>query len=135
MIDDDHDDAHLFAIALRHVDPSCTFTHASDGTSGLQLLKPGCTLPDFIFLDLNMPRMHGKECLREIRKQAHLTDVPVIIHTTSRSPRDVTETKALGASYFVTKPMTMAEVEEMIRFIITERHPTGIYLREAVEVF
>jgi CheY-like chemotaxis protein len=70
----------------------------------LSLLKDPSITPDYIFLDLNMPRMDGKECLKEIRKRNHLKEIPVIIFTTSAAEKDKDEAKRLGATSFITKP-------------------------------
>jgi CheY-like chemotaxis protein len=103
-VDDDEDDKEIFCLALQNADPSINCVVASDGREALALLKDRSLVPDFIFLDLNMPVMNGKECLKEIRKQGHLNHVPVIIFSTSSADRDKEEAKALGASAFITKP-------------------------------
>ena len=61
-------------------------------------------LPDYIFLDLNMPLMDGKSFLKKIKKDEGLKDIPIIVYTTSDRPKDRTDTIALGADYFLTKP-------------------------------
>ena len=68
--------------------------------------------PDFIFLDLNMPRMNGRQCLTELKKQPGLCNIPVVIYTTSSENRDREETLALGAAAFITKP---SGIEELIQ--------------------
>jgi len=60
-------------------------------------------LPDYISLDLNMPRMDGRACLGEQKKDARLGEIPIIIYTTSSNVRDRVETLELGATYFLTK--------------------------------
>ena len=104
LVDDDEDDQEIFCLALEKVDPSINCLTASDGREALLMLKNKSVTPDYIFLDLNMPQMDGKECLKEIRKHDHLRNIPVIIFTTSSAPRDVEETKRLGATSFITKP-------------------------------
>ncbi|MCC7030520.1 MAG: response regulator, partial [Chitinophagaceae bacterium] len=75
---------------------------AEDGLS--QLRSNAAELPDYIFLDLNMPGMNGKECLEVIKKDRILSSIPVIIYSTSSSKTDRDETLSQGASYFLTKP-------------------------------
>lgn len=104
LVDDDEDDKEIFCMALEEADPSIRCYLASDGLEALSMLKDHSFVPDYIFLDLNMPLMSGKECLREIRKQPHLADIPVIIFTTSSSRRDIQDTRELGATAFITKP-------------------------------
>jgi len=104
LIDDDVDDQEIFELALKSVNPSITFVTAADGVEApKKLAGPGTLQPDYIFLDLNMPRMNGKECLREIRKISRLKDTPVIIYSTSGEQRDKQETKALGADFYLEK--------------------------------
>jgi CheY-like chemotaxis protein len=108
LVDDDEDDKEIFLLALAEANPSIECFIASDGLEALSILKEGSFIPDYIFLDLNMPLMSGKECLAEIRKLPHLVHVPVIIFSTSSSQKDIRDTQALGASSFITKPPLMA---------------------------
>jgi len=110
LVDDDDDDKEIFCLALENVDPSIKCVTASDGLEALAILRSGNFVPDYVFLDLNMPKMDGKECLKEIRKQKHLHDVPVIIFSTSSAEKDTEETKALGANSFITKPPLVSEL-------------------------
>ena len=135
LVDDDPEDATLFSIALKSVDATAIFTHAPDSCSAMDLLHNVQPLPDFIFLDINMPGMNGKECLREIKHHSGLCDIPVIMHSTSNYGKDIEDTRALGASYYMIKPMMYTDLEDMIRFIIKEHHPAGSYLQQSVEVF
>ena len=61
-------------------------------------------LPSLILLDLNMPKMDGREALREIKSDPNLKKIPVLILTTSKSEKDISESYALGASCFISKP-------------------------------
>ncbi|KAA9346237.1 MULTISPECIES: response regulator [Larkinella] len=105
LIDDDEDDQELFTLALKKVDPTLTCVVADDCGEAIQKLREeDAFMPQFIFLDLNMPRMHGKQCLMELKKIARIEHIPIIIYTTSSEPKDIHETKALGATDFLTKP-------------------------------
>ena len=114
LIDDDTDDQEIFALALNQISDDYECQVANNGFDGLQHLKKKQTLPDYIFLDLNMPRMNGKEFLREIMKQDYLRSIPVIIYTTSSSSTDITDTKALGATAFITKPFSLNELTDKL---------------------
>lgn len=118
LVDDDEDDKEIFSLALSEANPSVECHVASDGPEALALLRDGSFVPDYIFLDLNMPLMSGKECLVEIRKQPHLAHVPVIIFSTSGSERDIVDTKALGASAFITKPPLIAVLAEKLSEVL-----------------
>lgn len=114
LVDDDEDDKEIFCLALKKIDPSIDCITASDGREALSILDDGSFIPDYIFLDLNMPRMDGKECLKEIRKQNRLDKVPVIIFTTSSAERDKEETKKLGANSFITKPPLVSTLADLL---------------------
>ena len=114
LVDDDEDDKEIFALALREANPSIQCFIASNGLEALSMLKAGTFIPDYVFLDLNMPIMSGKECLAEIRKQPHLLHVPIIIFSTSSSEKDIQDTQALGASSFITKPPLIATLAEKL---------------------
>jgi CheY-like chemotaxis protein len=114
LVDDDEDDKEIFCLALEQVDPLIKCVTASDGHEALAILSQQSFVPHYIFLDLNMPRMDGKQCLREIRKKGHLDAVPVIIFTTSSAQREVEETRALGANAFITKPPLVATLAKML---------------------
>ena len=114
LVDDDEDDTEIFALAASEADSSIDCVSASDGIAALSLLSDKTFIPDYIFLDLNMPLMSGRECLIEIKKRPHLANVPVIIYSTSASRRDMTETKELGASSFITKPALISALTEKL---------------------
>lgn len=119
LVDDDEDDKEIFCMALSETDPSIRCLIANDGIEALQMLEDPSFKPDYIFLDLNMPLMSGKECLQEIRKQPHLADVPVIIYSTSASQRDIQDTRELGASSFITKPPQISVLAAKLSEVLT----------------
>jgi CheY-like chemotaxis protein len=104
LVDDDLDDQEIFALALDEINPKFTCVSAKNGLEAMEKLKERTFRPDFIFLDLNMPRMNGIQCLVEIKKDPELRDVPVVIYTTSSESRHKEETLGLGATAFMTKP-------------------------------
>src|SRR5688572_12905215 len=104
LIDDDQDDIEIFKLAIEQTGQHVKFQSARDGVRGLELLKSLTTDPDYVFLDLNMPNLDGKQTLVEIRKQNRFKDLPVIIYSTSSYINDIRETSRLGATGFITKP-------------------------------
>jgi CheY-like chemotaxis protein len=125
LVDDDEDDKEIFSLALAEADPTIDCFIASDGIEALAMLKNESFIPDYIFLDLNMPLMSGKECLSEIRKQPHLRQVPVIIFSTSSSQKDIQDTKDLGASSFITKPPLISTLAEKLSQVFTSPFENG----------
>ena len=119
VVDDDMDDVQLFGEVIANIEPSIKLQHAEDGRDALEKLAETTNhLPDLIFLDLNMPRMDGKECLKKIKKDDQLNHIPVIIYTTSSQINDIEETMEAGAVCFITKPNNLKELERILIAVI-----------------
>jgi CheY-like chemotaxis protein len=103
IVDDDKDDRFFFRSAIRKYNPTYNCIEAENGADALKQLREATELPDFVFLDLNMPKMDGRECLKELKNDNTLKNIPVIIYTTSEYKLDIAITKELGADYFLTK--------------------------------
>ena len=115
LIDDDIDDQEIFTLVLKSVNPSISCVVASDGIEAVSKLKKDDAFnPDLIFLDLNMPRMNGKECLQEIKKIDRLKKTPVIIYSTSSEQQDIIETRNLGAADYLEKQSSVAELRKKL---------------------
>ncbi|MBA3648545.1 MAG: response regulator [Chitinophagales bacterium] len=122
IVDDDSDDQELFTEAVDEVNPEIKCISAVNGQDALEFLREqDGKLPDFIFLDLNMPRLNGKQCLAEIKRSKRFRNIPVIIYTTSKLDEDVKETKKLGAAYFLTKPSKFSDLKNAISFLVNEK--------------
>lgn len=105
IIDDDAEDQEIFMEAVREVDARIHCVTALSGENAFSKLESGAvTLPDIIFLDMNMPKLNGKQVLKEIKKHDVLAGIPVIMYSTSFAPRDIEEVKQLGAVYHLLKP-------------------------------
>ena len=121
IVDDDVDDRKLFIEAVKEVDPNIECISANNGEQALALLTdPEGSLPDFIFLDLRMPRVDGKKCLVEIKTNERLKHIPVVIYTTSRDVEESKDLKELGAFYFISKPNNPQEIYYLISFVLDE---------------
>lgn len=122
IVDDDEDDQEILATAISGSilsDHTCSF--ATDGEEALEILHSD-TLPDYIFLDLNMPRMDGMQCLREIRQIDKLQHIPVVIYTTSMDDTAKATSLRLGATAFITKPTRISELVSALNdFFTTHR--------------
>ena len=118
FVDDDSDDTFLFREILAEVNPSLLFTSAVNGEDALQkLTAPGALLPQLIFMDLNMPRMGGKECVSAIKGHDNLKHIPVIMYTTSSYAKDKEEALQAGATYYITKPSSYKELKETLLIV------------------
>jgi DNA-binding response OmpR family regulator len=122
IVDDDADDTQLFIDAVKDFDEHIECVSAKDGKDALDLLNDlNTSLPDYIFLDLRMPRFNGKRCLMEIKKDERLKDIPVIIYTTSKELEDSKELKEMGAIHFISKPANPEEVYFVVSFALEEQ--------------
>ena len=120
IADDDLDDQELFIAALKGIDNFCTCITASNGHDALQQLREmNEPLPDFIFLDLNMPRLDGRQSLAAIREIKKFKDTPVIIYSTSAELRDIEETTKLGATHFLQKPNRFEDLLKALQDILS----------------
>ena len=123
LVDDDLDDTSLFGEILGEVSPFVALHSALNGQEALNLLRSGNTkLPDVIFLDLNMPRMDGKQCLYELKKDDTLKQIPVIMFTTSSQSKDIEQTMQSGAVCFITKPANIKELKIILSSIADNVH-------------
>lgn len=123
LVDDDIDDTSLFEEILNEVDSSIRFINACHGQAALELLRNmGQDLPDVIFLDLNMPKMDGKQCLLELKADPAFKHIPVIMYTTSSQSRDIEQTMLNGAICFITKPTDLNELKYIISTIAGSVH-------------
>ena len=105
IADDDSEDVEIFCDALTEIDPAIECIQVENGEAVMRLLtKTPVELPDFIFLDINMPRMNGKECLAEIKKNEVLKKIPVVMYSTSSDKRDMDACREMGADGYVVKP-------------------------------
>ncbi|HLP19169.1 MAG TPA: response regulator [Chitinophagales bacterium] len=109
LVEDDIDDQSFFINAISTLD-NVALQHISiNGIDALDNLLHSTTLPDLIFMDINMPLMNGLECLAEIIKNPYLRNIPVIMLSTSA--QQATLTRAMGACAFIQKPSS----EELLR--------------------
>lgn len=120
MIDDDDDDRMFFLEVVHGHYPGIRCTIAENGRSAMNKLVVDQVRPQLIFLDLNMPVMNGWEFLAEIKKHNQLAEIPVVVLSTSSDPRTVSETRALGARDFFTKPDKLKQWKSMLQHIFNQ---------------
>jgi CheY-like chemotaxis protein len=125
LIDDDQDDQEIFTLALEDSGLNMECVISSNASEALQKLTQDDTfLPNYIFLDLNMPRINGIQLLTEIKKVSRLQHIPVVIYSTSSHPKDKDATLKLGASAFITKPSGIKELSVLLKdFFQTHLQP------------
>lgn len=115
LADDDQDDRDFFDKALKELPISAQLTTVQDGEQLMDYLSENSeTLPTVLFLDLNMPRKNGFECLVEIKQNEKLKDLPVVIFSTSFSQDKITMLFNKGAHVYVRKPSNFEQLIEVI---------------------
>jgi len=120
LADDDEDDRNLFKEAFDGIRVKTTLAMVNDGQQLMNYLsKADDTLPDVIFLDLNMPRKGGMECLEEIRANKKLKDISVAIYSTSASDADIENTFLKGANIYIRKPNDFVKLKKVISEILS----------------
>lgn len=120
LADDDLDDCFFFMEVLDELTLSANLTTVHDGVQLMELLSAKETpLPDALFLDLNMPRKSGCECLSEIKVIDKLTNIPVIIFSTSLDIDVVNLLYEKGAYYYIRKPGEFDKLKKIIFEAVT----------------
>ncbi len=126
LADDDMDDCHLFSEALGELPVTARLTPVHDGEKLMNFLEQAEELPDVLYLDLNMPRKNGFECLAEIRTNNRLQELPVIIFSTSFDKNIVSQLYSNGAQFYIRKPNDFTKLKNVIHsslLLISDTEP------------
>ena len=123
MADDDEDDRLMAKEALEEARICNEMRFVEDGVELLDYLKrrgqyadpEKSPCPGLILLDLNMPRMDGREALKEIKSDPELRRIPVVVLTTSKEEEDIIRTYDLGVNSFITKPVTFEGLVQVMK--------------------
>ena len=110
MIDDDEDDREIFQEAIQKCSPLTEVIFANDGVEALRILRSAGFHPDVIFLDYNMPRMDGIQCLLKLKSNRMTKTIPTVMYTTSGNRVHREYALSLGADYFMKKSNTLKEL-------------------------
>ena len=114
LADDDSDDCIFFKDALDDLPVSVNLITVKDGVELMQTLSSNTQqLPDILFLDLNMPRKTGFECLSEIKENERLKHLPIIILSTSLDMKVVNSLHDMGAHYYIRKPGEFKQLKKL----------------------
>jgi CheY-like chemotaxis protein len=119
LADDDSDDRELFIEAISEIDPDSVVTTVDDGDKLMLELKTIKAIPDLIFLDVNMPRKSGKECVAEIKRDPRLKQVPIVIYSTTLNKKDIDDAWNSGALCFMRKPDSYTKLKSILGEIVT----------------
>lgn len=122
LIEDSPGDVRLTQEAFREANPAIRLHVASDGVEAMAFLQregahARSPRPDMILLDLNLPRMDGREVLARIKENDKLKTIPVVILTTSDAEADITKSYQLNANCYLTKPVQLDQFESLVKSI------------------
>jgi CheY-like chemotaxis protein len=120
LVEDNAGDARLVVEAFRQTSARCHFSHVLNGVEAVDFLRRSgahaqAKRPDLVLLDLNLPRKDGREVLAEIKSDATLRRIPVIILTTSQADDDIHRAYDLNANCYVTKPADFDQFTNVVR--------------------
>jgi CheY-like chemotaxis protein len=122
LVEDSPGDVRLTQEAFRSANPAIRLHVATDGVEALAFLSQegehaDAPRPDLILLDLNLPRMDGREVLKHIRGDERLKTIPTVILTTSDSEIDINQSYSLSANCYLSKPVQLDAFEHLVKSI------------------
>lgn len=130
LADDDEDDRLFFIDAFNELKISTKVGTFNDGVELMNYLNdPESVLPNILFLDLNMPKKNGIECLHEIKSNSRFDDIAIAIYSTSSSEEDIEETFVLGANIYIKKPSDFTSLKKILSDVVSinwQYHTSGL---------
>lgn len=120
LAEDDEDDQFFFSDALAELPFPTELTIVNNGKDAVEKLNHSESKPDIIFLDLNMPKMDGKECLKQIRTNKLYKSIPCIILSTSSAYSEIEETYQAGANMYILKPNEGSNLLKMVNKVLNQ---------------
>ncbi|MGE5519630.1 MAG: response regulator [Candidatus Dadabacteria bacterium] len=116
LADDDRDQGLLFERVLKQVDPNIELAIENNGSDLLDHLEK--EIPDLLFLDLKMPRKNGYECLSEIRNHLKLSDLPIVVYSSSSHMSDIAKAYEHHADLYMVKPFNSQHLRNALHSIL-----------------
>ena len=120
LADDDEDDRLFFTDAFEELKISTKVETYNDGAELMEYLNNDDTiLPEILFLDLNMPKKNGIECLKELKANEKFSDIAIAIYSTSSSEEHIEETFVSGANIYIKKPNDFEKLKKVLSDVVT----------------
>ncbi|WP_026776738.1 response regulator [Polaribacter sp. Hel_I_88] len=130
LADDDEDDRLFFTEAFEELKINTRVSTFNDGVFLMDYFNSkDAILPEVLFLDLNMPRKSGLDCLKELRANQKFKDIAIAIYSTSSSEEDVENTFVLGANIYIKKPSDFKSLKKVLSDVVTlnwQYHTNGL---------
>src|SRR6187431_1679646 len=114
LVEDDRDDQSLFCESLKELYPGFICEMANDGPQALEMIAQN-TFYDYIFIDLNLPKLDGFQVLEAIQQTKLVQNLPLIILSSTSRQSDIDRCHDLGATSFYTKPSSFTELVDVMR--------------------
>ena len=120
LVEDDIDDAGLTMEALKQGDVPCRVSLVRDGEEAMQFLRHArqfarAPRPDLILLDLQLPKMDGREVLSAVQADAELRRIPVVVLTTSKMHREILQAEGLTVQHYLVKPVDRPQFLDVVK--------------------
>ena len=120
LADDDEDDRLFFTDAFEELGMNTKVNTYNDGVDLMNYLnEEDAVLPQVLFLDLNMPKKSGIECLIEIKANNKMSEIAIAIYSTSASEKDIEETFVLGANIYIKKPSNFKQLKKVLSEVVS----------------
>lgn len=120
LADDDEDDRLFFTDAFDELKINTKVNTFEDGVELMNYLnKEDALLPNVLFLDLNMPKKSGIECLVEIKASLKMSGIAIVIYSTSASEEDIEKTFVLGANIYIKKPDSFIKLKKALSEVVS----------------
>lgn len=130
LADDDEDDRLLFTEAFKELKIKTKVATYDDCVALMDALKhPDSAIPNILFLDLNMPKKSGLDCLKEIKSNVRFKDIAIAIYSTSASEEDIENTFVNGANIYIKKPNDFIKLKKVLSDVVTmnwQYHKNGL---------
>lgn len=120
LADDDEDDRLFFTDAFSELKMNTKVNTFNDGVELMNYLnKEDALMPNVLFLDLNMPKKTGIECLIEIKANSKMSGIAIVIYSTSASEEDIEKTFVLGANIYIKKPGDFKKLKKVLSEVVS----------------
>jgi len=131
LIDDDEDDREIFAMALKKAKAEFICTMAHNGKEAITKAQEGDFVPSYIFVDLNMPSVSGRDVVKAFNTIDRFKNVATIVYTTSSSEKDISELKEMGVTHYLVKPTSFSVLVDILSNLFAHKE-MPFFLGEAV---
>lgn len=118
LIEDDLDDVELLSEALKDSGIACQLDVINDGDEAIQHIRNCSNYPDLVILDFNLPKVHGRDILLEIKSLNYFKNIPLLILTTSSAQEDIDYAHKNGANKYLIKPTNTEQIQNICQAIL-----------------